>query len=68
MYMIISENKTKYVDFIVNETDKFAMSFDISNVVKTMKFTNTKENEKFMELVTFMADKTVEFADYKKIF
>ena len=66
MYMIISENKTKYVDFIVNETDKFGMSFDISNVVKTMKFTNTKENEKFMELVTFMADKTVEFADYKK--
>jgi len=36
MYMLISEKKAKYVDLIINESDKFGVAFDTSNVVKTM--------------------------------
>ncbi|MBC7864870.1 MAG: DUF4369 domain-containing protein, partial [Bacteroidia bacterium] len=65
MYMFISAGKAKYIDFIINESDKFGVSFDTADVVKTMKFTNSKENEKFLELVKFMAAKTKDFGDFR---
>ncbi|MFN6039518.1 MAG: DUF4369 domain-containing protein, partial [Bacteroidota bacterium] len=65
MYMLISQGKAKYLDFIINEDDKFTCSFDSMDVIKSMKFNGSPENEKFMELVKFMATKTMEFNNFK---
>ena len=65
MYMLISEGKAKYIDFVINENDKFSCSFDTSDVIRSMKFTGSPENDKFLELVRFMANKTMEFNNFK---
>ncbi len=65
MYMLISQSKGKYIDFVINENEKFSCSFDTSSVIKSMKFTGSPENQRFHELVSFMADKTLDFNVFK---
>jgi thiol-disulfide isomerase/thioredoxin len=66
MYMLISQGKGKYIDFIINENDRFTCSFDTADVIKTMKFTGSAENERFHELVSYMASKTMEINLFKQ--
>lgn len=66
MYMLVSQAKAKFVDFLINREKKFSMAFDTADVVKSMKFTGSKENDEFLEIVRFMAGKTREYNDYKK--
>jgi thiol-disulfide isomerase/thioredoxin len=66
MYIVVSQAKSKFIDFIINQETKFSVAFDTSDVIKTMKFTGSKENDLFLEVVRFMAGKTKEYGDYRK--
>ncbi|MBC7863302.1 MAG: hypothetical protein IAF38_10030, partial [Bacteroidia bacterium] len=66
MYLLATQKMAKLADIIISENDKFSFSFDTADVVNSMKFINSPENDKFTELVHFMADKTKELMSFKE--
>lgn len=65
VYFLVSQDKGRYFDFFVNESQKFSMSADTSGMIKSLKSVNSKENEDFFNYIKFIADKNKEFNELK---
>ncbi len=67
IYSLYSAKKGMlYFDFIINESQKLTFSTDTLNYYKNMKVTGPKENQDFLEFVTFMGSKNMERMNYEK--
>lgn len=64
IYFIVSQDKARYFDFFINENNKFTISGDIKEV-KTFKVIGSKENEKFLEYIKYIAAKNEMFVKLK---
>lgn len=60
VYMLVSERKSPYFDFFVNESQKFSISCDIKDLANNLKATGSKENENFFTYTRFMTGKNIE--------
>lgn len=64
VYFLVSQDKVRYFDFFINESNKFAIGGDIKEI-RTFKVTGSKENEKFFEYIKYIATKNEMFNKLK---
>lgn len=64
VYFIVSQDKARYFDFFINENNKFSISGDIKEI-RTFKVNGSKENEKFLEYIKYIATKNEMFGKLK---
>jgi thiol-disulfide isomerase/thioredoxin len=63
MYALVSTGMVKYIDFFINENDKFSITGDFADLANTLKSTSP-ENELMFSYARFMSGKE---AEYRKI-
>ena len=61
VYTLVSEGKSIYFDFFINESQKFSISTDAADIVNTLKAPGNKENELFFSYIKFITNKNMEF-------
>ncbi len=61
VYTLVSEGKSIYFDFFVNETQKFGINTDNADIVNTLKSAGSKENEEFFSYIKYITNKNLEF-------
>jgi thiol-disulfide isomerase/thioredoxin len=61
VYVLVSQEKVTYFQLIVNESQKFSITADVSDIPGTTKALGSKENEQFFSQSRFMAEKNKEF-------
>lgn len=61
VYVLVSQESSIYFDFFVNESQKFSMSTDMTDVVNSLKVTGSKENEQFFTYIRYITNKNKEF-------
>lgn len=61
VYTLVSEGKSIYFDFFINENQKFTINTDMSNVVQNLKATGNKENEEFFNYIKYITKKNEDF-------
>lgn len=66
VYVLVSEAKTIYFDFFVNENQKFAINAETTDMVNTMKSVGNKENEQFFSYIKFITNKNKEFGQIRE--
>lgn len=62
VYTLVSDAKSIYFDFFVNENQVFTISTDASDVVGTLKVTGSKENETMFSYIKYITAKNADFA------
>lgn len=65
VYFLVSQEKGRYFDFFVNESQKFTLSTDTVDMVKHLKSINSKENEEFFNYIRFISLKNKDFMAIK---
>jgi len=60
VYTLVSEGKSIYFDFFINENQKFAMSTDNADIIGNLKVTGNKENEQFFSYLKYITSKNQE--------
>lgn len=63
VYILVNQDKARYIDFIINDNQKFSVSGDMSNLIETLKCINSKENDELFSYAKFMTNKD---KDYRK--
>lgn len=66
VYFLVSQEKVRYFDFFVNESQKLTINSDASELVKNLKAPGSKENEDFFNYIRFITDKNVEFGKIRE--
>jgi thiol-disulfide isomerase/thioredoxin len=66
VYVLVSEAKTIYFDFFVNENQKFTINAETTDMVNTMKSVGNKENEQFFSYIKFITNKNKEFGQIRE--
>lgn len=66
MYTLVSQEKSIYFDFFINESQKIQISADASDMVNTLKANGNKENEHFFSYIKFITGKNKEFGKIKE--
>jgi thiol-disulfide isomerase/thioredoxin len=61
IYTLVSERKSIYFDFFVNETQRFSISSDMKDIVNSLKATGSKENEEFFNYIKYITNKNIDF-------
>ena len=61
VYTLVSEAKSIYFDFFINENQKFVINTDVSNLVNNLKSLGNKENESFFSYIKFITNKNSDF-------
>ncbi|MGZ4097823.1 MAG: redoxin domain-containing protein [Bacteroidia bacterium] len=61
VYTLVSQGKAIYFDFFINESQKFTITTDISDVVNSLKSADSKENESFFTYIKYITNKNQEF-------
>jgi thiol-disulfide isomerase/thioredoxin len=64
MYALVSTGMLKYFDFFVDESERFIISGNFSDLANTLKSSDSKENELMFSYARFMTAKEQE---YKKL-
>lgn len=62
VYTLVSEGKSIYFDFFINENQNFTLSTDASDIVNNLKSTGNKENEQFFSYIKFITNKNLDFS------
>lgn len=62
VYTLVSEGKSIYFDFFINESQKFALSTDMADITANLKATGSKENETFFTYLKYISSKNQDFA------
>lgn len=57
----MSDAKSIYFDFFVNESQKFVINTDASDIVNNLKVTGSKENEMFFSYIKYITNKNQDF-------
>lgn len=66
VYVLVSEGKSTYFDFFINENQKFAINVDMADMVNTLKSIGNKENEQFFSYIKFMTNKNQDFGKVRE--
>ena len=66
VYTLVSEGKSIYFDFFINENQKFTISTDVADVVANLKVTGNKENELFFTYIKYMTSTNQEFGKIRE--
>lgn len=61
VYTLVSQEKSIYFDFFINENEKFSISTDAADVVSNLKATGNKENEQFFSYIKYITAKNQDF-------
>jgi thiol-disulfide isomerase/thioredoxin len=61
VYTLVSEAKSIYFDFFINESQKFSINADASDLVNTLKSVGNKENETFFSYIKYITNKNQDF-------
>ena len=61
VYTLVSEGKSIYFDFFINENQKFTINTDLADIVNTLKSIGNKENEQFFSYIKFITNKNQDF-------
>ena len=64
VYTLVSQEKSIYFDFLINDSYNFTISYDRDDIVNTLKSNGSKENEYMFEYLKFMSNKN---SDFKKL-
>ena len=57
VYTLVSQAKSIYFDFFVNENSKFTINTDVSDIVNTLTSVGNKENEQFFSYIKYITNK-----------
>lgn len=66
IYTLVSERKSIYFDFFVNETQKFSISSDMKDLVNELKAVGSKENEEFFNYIRYITNKNIDFGKLRE--
>jgi len=66
VYFIMLKSKTKFFEFIIDKDQKFSMSADTVDFVKSMKVTGSEENKIFYEYLRYITVKHTELDTLQK--
>jgi thiol-disulfide isomerase/thioredoxin len=66
VYVLVSEGKSTYFDFFINETQKFSVTTDMADMVNTLKSVGNKENEQFFSYIKYITNKNIEFNKFRE--
>jgi thiol-disulfide isomerase/thioredoxin len=66
VYTLVSDAKSIYFDFFINEGQKFTMSTDAEDVVANLKVTGSKENDLFFSYIKYITSKNGDFAKIRE--
>lgn len=61
VYTLVSQEKSIYFDFFINENQKFSINTDAADIVNTLKSFGNKENELFFTYIKYITNKNQEF-------
>lgn len=61
VYTLVSEAKSIYFDFFINESEKFVINTDAADMVNNLKAVGSKENESFFSYIKFITNKNQDF-------
>ncbi|MDZ4664073.1 MAG: thioredoxin-like domain-containing protein [Bacteroidota bacterium] len=65
VYTLVSQEKSVYFDFLINDSYNFTVSFDRNDIVNSLKSYGSKENEDMFAYLKFMTNKNGEFIKAK---
>lgn len=65
VYTLVSQEKTTYFDFLVDDSQKFTVSFDRNDIANSLKCNGSKENENMFAYLKFMTNKNADFIKFK---
>ncbi len=66
VYTLVSQEKSIYFDFFINENQKFTVNTDQADIVNTLKSVGNKENEQFFSYIKFITNKNLEFGKIRE--
>lgn len=66
VYILVSEAKSIYFDFFIDDTQKFSITSDVSDMVNTLKATGSKENELFFSYIKYITNKNQDFGKLRE--
>ncbi|MEO6302963.1 MAG: DUF4369 domain-containing protein, partial [Bacteroidia bacterium] len=66
VYTLVSQAKSIYFDFFINENQKFTVTADNADIVNTLKAVGNKENEQFFSYIKFITNKNLEFGKIRE--
>ena len=61
VYILANQSRQRYIDFLVNEKQKFTITGEFPNLVNTMASPNSQENEELFTYSRFLTNKNIEF-------
>jgi len=61
IYTLVSQGKSVYFDFFINDSFKFTITTDKSDIISNLKCTGSKDNEQFFSYLKFISDKNKQF-------
>jgi thiol-disulfide isomerase/thioredoxin len=61
VYTLVSDAKSIYFDFFINENQKFTINTDAADIVNDLKVTGNKENEMFFSYIRYITNKNQDF-------
>jgi thiol-disulfide isomerase/thioredoxin len=66
VYTLVSQEKSVYFDFFVNDTQKFTLITDKADVVKNLKVVGSKDNELFFSYIKYITAKNQDFNEVRE--
>jgi len=66
VYTLVSQEKSVYFDFLINDSYNFTISYDRNDIVNTLKSNGSKENEYMFTYLKFMSNKNMDFKKYQE--
>jgi hypothetical protein len=61
VFTLVSQEKSVYFDFLIDDSYNFTVSFDRNDIVNTLKSNGSKENEDMFAYLKFMTNKNIDF-------
>ncbi|MGE0568094.1 MAG: redoxin domain-containing protein [Bacteroidia bacterium] len=65
VYTLVSQEKSIYFDFLINESYKFTISYDRNDIANTLSTKDSKENAYMFEYLKYMTNKNSEYNEFK---
>lgn len=66
VYTLVSQEKSIYFDFLINDSYNFTVSYDRDDIVNSLKSNGSKENEYMFEYLKFMSNKNNDFKKFQE--
>jgi len=66
IYTLVSQGKSIYFDFFINESSKFGINVSADDIVNTLSSVGNKENEQFFNYIRFITNKNRDLVKIKE--